>query len=577
MNRTFFLSLLALLAMIGSPSSVQADAQGDKYYDNVEWVKNAQQAIPARAQGKLNASDYCAEPGCDRKIARPEEANLTDGNMTSKKQSAMYSNAEAQAVKSSFDQGRPEVKSDPAYEFALIAQDNAYEISHGISNQYVDCDNATQCTIDYIPKICRQPTNSNVPCTKSPAFTVVTSPVIYTCRPGWSRSGHMCRRTVTECRYDSSNFVSLGGCVWRSDTWRWNGRNVSPSGFSLGAYQREHLTSCGRHRETTITTYGICGPVPQSERAALSCRSGFTLSGGNCIKNTVRWTTHCSLLKECKVTSQRCIEGRATRRINGIPTTLNCWKYQVNHRCTRTNTCNALPANCTTTATHCSAKQKGVCIEQELSKSCPQKRCSTTNLMCGEDSFCLDGDCYGEMPTTSTEFNESAAALAALAKAAEGLGDPPKIFTGQGQTCSKKIAGIANCCKDGGWGTDVGLASCSEQEKALGKAKEDKLTIYLGSYCAEKILGKCIRKKQAYCLFDSLLARIVQQQGVQGQLGLSLGTPRAPECGAITPEQMQQINFEDIDFSDFFAEMNSNTDLPSSREIQERISSAMGG
>ena len=85
------------------------------------------------------------------------------------------------------------------------------------------------------------------------------------------------------------------------------------------------------------------------------------------------------------------------------------------------------------------------------------------------------------------------------------------------------------------------------------------------------------RKKQAYCLFDSLLARIVQQQGVQGQLGLSLGTPRAPECGAITPEQMQQINFEDIDFSDFFAEMNSNTDLPSSREIQERISSAMGG
>ncbi|MFS1931688.1 conjugal transfer protein TraN, partial [Vibrio cyclitrophicus] len=42
---------------------------------------------------------------------------------------------------------------------------------------------------------------------------------------------------------------------------------------------------------------------------------------------------------------------------------------------------------------------------------------------------------------------------------------------------------------NGGWGTDVGLAQCNEEEKALGKAKDDKLTIYLGSYCAEKVLG----------------------------------------------------------------------------------------
>ncbi|WP_435250633.1 type-F conjugative transfer system mating-pair stabilization protein TraN (plasmid) [Vibrio sp. nBUS_14] len=548
MNKTFFFSVAALLLLIGLPLSVQADAQGDKYYDNVDWVKHAQQAVPARAQGQLNAGDYCAEPGCERKIARPEEASLTDGNMTSKKQSAMHSNAEAQAVKSSFDQGRPTVKNNPAYEFALVAQDNAYEISHGISNQYVDCDNATQCTIDYLPKVCRQPTNNNVPCTKVPQFSVTTT------------SG-----TVSKvCRWDLYNYAwsdsSPPWLQWKGIVSNEDSPNIfytrgkfRMSGFGLGPDQ-----------------YEIC-------RHETQCPTGYTLSGGNCIKNIVRWTSHCSLLKECKVTSQRCVEGRATRRINGIPTTLNCWKYQVNHRCTRPNTCLALPADCTTTATHCSAQQKGVCIEQELKKSCPEKRCSSTNLMCGEESFCLDGDCYGEMPTPSDDFNESAAALAALAKAAEGLGDPPKIFTGQGQTCSKKIAGIANCCKDGGWGTDIGLARCSEQEKALGKAKEDKLTIYLGSYCAEKVLGKCIRKKQAYCLFDSLLARIVQQQGVQGQLGLSLGTPRAPVCGAITPEQMQQINFEDIDFSDFFAEMNSNTNLPSSNEIQDRISSAMGG
>ncbi|MFS1877559.1 conjugal transfer protein TraN [Enterovibrio norvegicus] len=52
----------------------------------------------------------------------------------------------------------------------------------------------------------------------------------------------------------------------------------------------------------------------------------------------MRWTTHCNLLSECKVVSQTCVEGRGTRRINGVPTTLDCWKYQVNHQCTRDNT-----------------------------------------------------------------------------------------------------------------------------------------------------------------------------------------------------------------------------------------------
>ncbi len=139
------------------------------------------------------------------------------------------------------------------------------------------------------------------------------------------------------------------------------------------------------------------------------------------------------------------------------------------------------------------------------------------------------------------------------------------------------MGGFADCCKNGGWGTDAGLAQCSDDEKALGQAKEKKLTIYLGSYCAKKVLGKCIRKKKAYCVFDNLLARIIQEQGVQNQLGLSLGTARNPVCGAITPEQMQQINFEDIDFSDFFGEMHSNTNLPSGQEIQNRLSSALGG
>ncbi|MFA0501972.1 conjugal transfer protein TraN, partial [Vibrio sp. 10N.222.46.A1] len=80
-------------------------------------------------------------------------------------------------------------------------------------------------------------------------------------------------------------------------------------------------------------------------------------------------------MNSCKITRQQCIEGRATRTINGIPTTLNCWKYRIDHHCNRPNTCANLPKDCTTQTQHCSLKQNGVCIEQEVTKRCVEKTC----------------------------------------------------------------------------------------------------------------------------------------------------------------------------------------------------------
>ncbi|MFS1444675.1 type-F conjugative transfer system pilin assembly protein TrbC [Vibrio sp. 10N.286.46.E10] len=197
-----------LITSLAIVSGAISPDQGDHYYDNVDWVKSAQKNIPSTAKGKLDVGDYCAGQGCDNDLRNPEQAQLNDGNMDVNARTHYQSNDKAQAVQTRFDKGRPDVKSDPAYEFALMNQDNAYEISHGLSNQYVDCDNATQCVIDDIPKVCRQPTNNTVPCTKMPTFTAVTSPVIYGwCPSGWSRHGRFCKNTRQECRYDSRNYV----------------------------------------------------------------------------------------------------------------------------------------------------------------------------------------------------------------------------------------------------------------------------------------------------------------------------------------------------------------------------------
>lgn len=578
MNTPFLLSFSAAL-LFSLPTL--ANPQENTFYDNVEWAKNAQNEAYNPSEMTLNLSDFCSDnnPGCESQIRQPDEAGMTDAQITNQSTLEFGNNEHAQAIQEGFTNNSATIDpNDDTYRFATLGIENAYEISHGQSNQYVDCDNATQCIIDNIAKQCHRPTHNPVPCDKVPVASVVTSKVIYRCPSGWTKQGDNCQRPFPQCRYNNKHYVSqtVGDGIFSSSgtTYLWGGKQVSPNqGYTLGDLKQTHNVNW-QGSSGWDKRYEICRPTTQTKKAALSCSSGFTLSGANCIKNTITWRTQCNLMNSCNVTHQQCIEGRATRTLNGIPTTLDCWKYRVDHQCTRPNTCNVLPADCTTASTHCSLQQNGVCIEEKVNKSCPQRRCSATQLICGEESFCLDGDCFEAKETTSNRFNESTSALAALAEAADGLGDPPMIFAGKGMKCTDAAFGFADCCKDSGWGTSIGIAQCNDEEKALGQAKEQGITIALGSYCAEKVLGACIRKKKTYCVFDSKLARIIQEQGSKGQLGISLGTAKHPICGALTPEQLQNIDFERLDFSDFYDDMHRNTNLPSAKEIQERLQSA---
>ncbi|WP_425628594.1 type-F conjugative transfer system mating-pair stabilization protein TraN [Vibrio neptunius] len=559
-------------------SSLTIAEQAKQYQDNLGWAQSAQQSITRQADGQLNISDYCDDAECVNQVNEPPQKRLNDSAINKQKSAEFYSNDTAAAMQDNFDKGRPDIRNDPAYQFALLGQENAYAITHGISNAYVDCDNATQCIIENITKQCQRPTHNPVPCEKVPVATVTTGEVIYRCPSGWTKQGSTCQRPQPQCRYNNDNYVrQTGGDGAFSSSgiaYVWAGKTVSPQqGYTLGGLKQSYNANW-QASSYWVKRYEICRPTIATQKATLSCSNGYTLSGGQCIKNTITWRTECSLTNSCHVTREQCIEGRAARTINGIPTTLACWKYQVNYQCSSTDTCPALPADCQTVSTQCSLRLNGVCIEEQLTKSCPEKTCSTTSLQCLDTTFCLDGDCYQGQPTQSAEFDKSAAGLAAISDAAKGLGDPPLIFAGQGMQCTDKAFGFADCCKDSGWGTSIGIAQCSAEEKALGQAKEQGITIALGEYCADKVLGVCTRKKKTYCVYDSKLARLIQEQGVKGQLGISLGSPEHPKCDPITPEQLQQINFEHIDFSDFYADMRRHTNLPSANEIQQRLHSA---
>ncbi|MCX0980808.1 conjugal transfer protein TraN, partial [Escherichia coli] len=146
-----------------------------------------------------------------------------------------------------------------------------------------------------------------------------------------------------------------------------------------------------------------------------------------------------------------------------------------------------------------------------------------------------------------------------------------RAFTGQAKFCKKAAAGYSNCCKDSGWGQDIGLAKCNSDEKALAKAKSNKLTVSVGEFCSKKVLGVCLEKKRSYCQFDSKLAQIVQQQGRNGQLRISFGSAKHPDCRGITVDELQKIQFNRLDFTNFYEDLMNNQKIPDSGVLTQKV------
>lgn len=299
----------------------------------------------------------------------------------------------------------------------------------------------------------------------------------------------------------------------------------------------------------------------------------------------VVWNESCPFSKsEGTLKKTECIEPGSTKTVvvDGVsyPVTQACWKYKDTYmtQAADNGTCKTYMNNpaCTLASRTCAftAEDGSGCLHEYATYSC-ETRTSGQVMICGGDTFCLDGDCERAQNGKNNDFAPVVSALAALAAAGKDVAAinsaNVRAFTGSAKFCKKFAAGFSNCCKDGGWGQDVGLASCSSEEKALGKAKENKLTVSIGEFCSKKVLGVCLEKKRGYCQFDSKLAQIVQQQGRNGQLHIGFGKASSPDCRGITQTELQQINFEALDFSNFFDDLQKNKKIPDNDTLTKRV------
>lgn len=235
--------------------------------------------------------------------------------------------------------------------------------------------------------------------------------------------------------------------------------------------------------------------------------------------------------------------------------------------------------NCTVGERECLSSENGLCTRFRLKYQC-QHTTKTEGVVCGDKFFCSDGSCADLNGSVNADFGHAVSQLASLAQAGKDISldaQNLRAFSGRPMACRKSGFGFSDCCKDSGWGHKAGIAHCSSEENVLGKAKEKNTVIYVGTYCSKKVLRHCVQRKSAYCVFDSKLARIIQYQGRSGQLGVGFGGAQNPDCRGLTVDELQRLNFNAMDYSDFYSELQENTKIPNQNQIVDFIQKNIAG
>jgi hypothetical protein len=106
--------------------------------------------------------------------------------------------------------------------------------------------------------------------------------------------------------------------------------------------------------------------------------------------------------------------------------------------------------------------------------------------------------------------------------------------------------------------------SCNTAEQMLDMKRGQNLCTYVGTYCSDSInllVGSvCMEHTQSYCCYNSLLAKIIEEQG-RVQIGKGYGSVQSPDCSGLTTAQFSQIDFSKIDLSAFTAQIMASINM----------------
>lgn len=499
------------------------------------------------------------------------------------------------------DRPKYKINSDsPAFDDSNLVKKDAYNITHGISDQYINCKKHKTCKVVNVEHTCSRTNTVSLTCDKTAVI-------------------HVTHTKVPECYHliGSGNGINIapgpagGMCVAGFFTMTGDGGDVSVNrtytkNITLPANLKAYvIVERNRDGGANVSGYVKAGKVTaqvgdgvgyakakqafiptttaqsvtfhyqghRSDGGGFFHVDGYVLFPYHSIdKADVTWNERCQSVANpdtnlnqllgisappgCGNPKLTCTKGKGTQVIDGLPVTLNCWAYHEQYTCGTTpeDTCKDYEKTCRIgPVATCTQRLAGQCVKYDYTYECPTQKCTDHSLYCTNNVFCIDGKCTTPKPTQNKDFGQSASELAAVAKAAGDAaaqykaGQTIRLFSGHKQECSYTVAGINNCCDESGWAH--GILGCTDQQKKLANDYKHYLVTYVGDYCHNRVLGVCITKHKVYCVYDSKMARIIEEYG-RDQIGKTYGDPEEASCDGMTLDEFQRLNFNVMDFID---------------------------
>ncbi len=211
------------------------------------------------------------------------------------------------------------------------------------------------------------------------------------------------------------------------------------------------------------------------------------------------------------------------------------------------------------------------CFDTSAEQSVDFSRVASRMAMLSDMEKCLattrDGessaDGYGPI-----EVDGTAGTTAGPIDCTDTSGGEVTIFKGKRYRCDLNLAGfIQNCCRKKG----LFSGACPSSTKELRARRDGARACHYVGIHKKKVFGVTLKKRKVYCCFNSKMARVIHEQS-RGQLiekGLwdvtgngGWGRAKNPFCGGMTAEQLQEIDFDAVDFSEIYSELLDGADIP---------------
>jgi len=447
----------------------------------------------------------------------------------------------------------------------------------------VPCDNqsCTQGTYNPVTQMCEWTTVDT------------TNPVVEnSCPSGWNLNGSNCYANCSYSIYSSSSgttstysCINTGsGCGSFDASCFWTSQGLAPGGY-------KHVPG-GRW----YTDYYNTSPVPSIVAATVinACPTGYTLSGTICTRTTFHQTPSTVL---CPLGSQySCMDNNGT---------LACSPNQCFDPVNPPGGTVETNIDDDTMLQDDARNPDGSCAGSIIIFNGKASRCRPPGLSVGYINNCCESDevmtedTGNQIMTATTAIRTmyqlgmtayytyqmytgamtlaqasqivstaSEAVVSGVQAAATAMQAGASMAEGMTSAMSECLAGMINPATIAvaivvmvvmkvlfGGGCDAGDIQTAAQAKS-------NQCHYIGGYCERHIFSGCVQRARSYCCFNSMMARIIHEQGrpqltAFGTSGV-WGTPEAPNCRGFTPDEFQALDFARIDLSEYYGVIQQN-------------------